>query len=167
MSEPFLGEIRVFSMNFVPRGWAACDGQFLPINQNQALFALLGTQFGGNGQTTFALPDLRSKVPMHIFTSGQAPGTAGGESAHTLTAAELPAHAHAAMATNTKGDQFLPTGNVLASVAANLYAQLGPGQALPAASIGNTGLGQPHENRSPYLTLTFGIALQGIFPTQN
>lgn len=167
MSEPFLGEIRVFSTNFVPKGWAACDGQFMPINQNQPLFALLGTQFGGNGQTTFALPDLRNRVPMHIFNLNEQPGPTGGESSHTLTTAEMPAHVHAARATNTKGDQFLPTGNVLASVAANLYAQLGPGQALPAASISNVGLGQPHENLSPYLTLTFGIALQGIFPTPN
>lgn len=163
LDPPFLGEIRVFSYAFMPRGWAFCDGQLLPINQNQALFSLLGTNYGGNGTTNFALPDLRGRVPQH----GGFPGQQGGEASHTLTVAELPAHTHALAATNSIGNQFLPTGNVLANVAANLYAPTGPDQALEAGSIVAVGGSQAHENRSPYLTLTFGIALQGVFPSHS
>ena len=167
MGEPFLGELRIFSFNHVPRNWAACDGQLLPINQNQALFALLGTNYGGNGMTTFALPDLRGRVALHLWSAGGNPGESGGQTSHTLTTAELPAHSHAAGATNTVGDNVLPTGNVLANVAANLYAVPGPGQALHPGSISNVGGSQAHENMSPYMTFTIGIALTGIFPSMN
>jgi microcystin-dependent protein len=166
MAEPFLSEIRVFSFNFPPKGWAFCDGQFLPINQNQALFSLLGTTYGGNGQTTFALPNLRGRVPIHEgagFTLGQA----GGQSSHTLTISELPAHTHFISANSGTGSETTPLGHVLAKAPANFYAPPANPTAMNPNSVTPTGGSQPHANQQPYLVLNFSIALQGIFPSQS
>jgi microcystin-dependent protein len=165
MSEPFLSEIRIMSFNFAPKGWAQCNGQFLPINQNQALFALLGTTYGGDGRVTFALPDLRGRAPIHEG-SGHTLGEKGGEQAHTLTLSELPLHTHLLNA-NTGSGQNNPPGAVLGKAAANMY---GPASALATMgpnSVLNVGGSQAHLNMQPFLTLTFCIALQGIFPSQN
>ncbi len=167
MSECFLSEIRIMSFNFAPRSWAMCNGQLLPINQNQALFSLLGTTYGGNGQTTFALPDLRGNVPIHVG-NGHTLGERGGEQAHTLTQNELPTHVHALNGTSNNGASILPTGNLLAGSPTPLYrapdANL---TAMNPASIGSIGGSQTHLNMQPYLALNFCIALQGIFPSQN
>jgi microcystin-dependent protein len=167
MAEPFLSEIRIMSFVYPPKGWALCNGQLLPINQNQPLFSLLGTRYGGNGQTNFALPDLRGRVPMHMGQNHDL-GEAGGEQAHTLTISELPAHVHAAMASNNAATVDIPGGNLLANSAPNtLY---GPTQNLVATRAGtvtNVGGSQAHQNMQPFLTLSFCIALQGIFPSQN
>ena len=165
MGTPFLSEIRVMSFNFPPKGWAACDGQVLPINQNQALFALLGTTFGGNGQTTFALPDLRGRTPIH-FGGGFVLGQNGGEQAHTLTALEQPAHIHIAQGTTTNADNPAPGGNLLGA-ANNMYGPAANLTTLHQSSVSIVGGSQPHENMQPYLTLGFCIALQGIFPSRN
>ena len=167
MSEPFLGEIKIVPWNYNIKGWAFCNGQFLPINQNQALFSLLGTTYGGNGQTTFALPDFRGKVPMHVgagFTQGQT----GGQYAHTLTQSEMPAHLHFMNVTNNVGTDPNPgSGVIISKSVANSYGGATNLVAMNAASIGNVGGSQPHENKQPYLVLTFIIALQGIFPSRN
>ena len=167
MAEPFLSEIRIMSFGYAPRGWAMCNGQLLPINQNQALFSLLGTTFGGNGQTNFALPDLRGNVPIHTgqgFTLGQK----GGEQAHTITMSEMPQHFHAANATSTNGGVIIPTGNLLAGGTPQLYhAPDNNLTALNAATLGNVGGSQAHLNMQPFLVLNFCIALQGIFPSPN
>lgn len=165
MAEPFLGEIRIMSFVFAPRGWALCNGQLLPINQNQALFALLGTMYGGNGQTNFALPNLQGSVPMHVgggFTQGQR----GGEQAHTLTIAELPTHVHTAQASPSNATTPIASNNFLGA-ANNLYNTATALTALNPATVTNTGGSQAHQNMQPYLTLSFCIALQGIFPSQN
>jgi microcystin-dependent protein len=167
MAEPFLSEIRIMSFVFAPRTWALCNGQLLPINQNQGLFSLLGTTFGGDGRVNFALPDLRGRTPIHVG-SGHTLGERGGEQAHTLSIAELPTHLHMAQASATTGDTNLPAGNVLANATPNfLY---GPVQNLVAASpstITNVGGSQAHLNMQPFLTLSFCIALTGIFPSPN
>ncbi len=163
MSTPYLGEIRVVSFNFAPKGWAMCNGQILPINQNQALFSLLGTTFGGNGQTNFALPDLQGRSPLHMG-NGFVPGQAAGEYAHTLTLAEMPVHIHQAMANSATGTQVSPAGNVWAGAVSGAYATA-PGTSMNAAAITVAGGSQPHENMQPFLTLNFVIALQGSFPS--
>jgi microcystin-dependent protein len=163
MSEPFLAEIKIISWNFPPKGWAFCNGQLLQINQNQALFSILGTTYGGNGQTTFALPNLQGRTPIHTgdgFTLGEVTG----ETAHTLNISELPAHNHVLQGVPANGDTPIPTA--LANVN-NFYSTAAPNVALTAGSIANTGGSQPHDNMSPYLVLNFIIALQGIFPSQN
>ena len=165
MAEPFLAEIRWVSFNFPPKGWAACNGQFLPINQNQALFALLGTTYGGNGQTTFALPDLRSRVPIH-FGSGHNLGEAAGQESHTVTISEMPQHIHLANANSANATTPIPTGNLLAA-GNNMYAQATNLTALNTTSVTSVGGSQPHENRQPYLVLNAIIALQELFPSQN
>jgi microcystin-dependent protein len=165
MAEPFLSEIRLMSFEFAPKGWALCNGQLLPINQNQALFSLLGTTFGGDGRVNFALPDLRSRVPIHVG-SGHTLGERAGEQAHTLTIAELPTHLHVAQASSNVGDAVNPTNAVLAS-ASNVYRTADNLTALNAASVTNTGGSQAHLNMQPFLTLNFCIALQGIFPSPN
>jgi microcystin-dependent protein len=166
MAEPFLGELRIMSFNFAPRGWALCNGQLLPINQNQALFSLLGTTFGGDGRVNFALPDLRSRTPIHVG-SGHTLGERGGEQAHTLSVAELPTHTHALSATSNDAAQPIPSGADLSRQApANPYIgqqALGP---MNPASVANVGGSQAHLNMQPFLVLTFAIALQGIFPSQ-
>ena len=165
MSEPFLSEIRIMSFTFAPKGWAQCNGQTLPINQNQALFSLLGTTFGGNGQTTFQLPDLRAKVPIHVGT-GYTLGTTGGEQAHTLTANEMPMHTHSLSGSATNADAVVPTGNVLAQVA-DTYGVPAQLTTLDPSTNGAVGGSQAHMNMQPFLTLNFCIALQGIFPSPN
>jgi microcystin-dependent protein len=168
MAEPFLSEIRIFSFNFAPKGWALCNGQFLPINQNQALFSLLGTTYGGNGQTTFALPNLRGRVPMHEG-SGHTLGEAAGSSAVTITQQTMPQHLHFEMATADTATTNIPDNTmVLANSAPNdLYT--GPASLVAASpqSVTSVGGSQPHTNMCPYLVLNFCIALQGIFPSQN
>jgi microcystin-dependent protein len=165
MAEPFLSEIRIMSFAFAPKGWALCNGQLLPINQNQALFSLLGTTFGGDGRVNFALPDLRARAPIHVG-GGHTLGERGGEQAHTLSIAELPTHTHAAQASPNTGDVSNPTNAVLAS-ASNVYRTADSLTALSAASVANVGGSQAHLNMQPFLTLNFCIALQGIFPSPN
>lgn len=166
MAEPFLAEIRLMSFVFAPKGWALCNGQLLPINQNQALFSLLGTTFGGDGRVNFALPDLRARVPIHVG-SGHTLGERGGEQAHTLSVAELPTHTHAMQATTATGDTPIAPGNLLADSPSQLYAAPGPLTPLDPTSVTNTGGSQAHLNMQPFLTLSFCIALQGIFPSPN
>lgn len=166
MAEPFLSEIRVMSFSFPPKGWALCDGQLLPINQNQALFSLLGTVYGGNGTQTFGLPNLQGRVPIH-FGSGYVLGETGGEQAHTLTINEMPTHIHFAQGTSATGNAAPPANNLLALTPAQIYAAPGSLTTLQPGTIGNAGGSQPHSNLQPYLTITFCIALQGIFPSQN
>lgn len=166
MSEPFIGEIRQTAFNFAPRGWALCDGQLLLIATNQPLFSILGTTYGGNGQTHFALPDLRGRSPMHVGT--QTPlGERKGEESHALTTAEMPAHRHAMLATQRVADTAQPAGARPAATAVSgpsIYADRGRATALEATAIGVAGSGQPHPNMAPYVTLNFIIALQGVYP---
>lgn len=167
MAEPFLSEIRIMSFNFAPKGWAMCNGQLLPINQNQALFSLLGTTYGGDGKVNFALPDLRSRVPIHMG-SGFTLGQKGGEAAHTLSTAEIPTHVHLVNAQNAPGNTNIPSGNMLANSAPNnAWGAVQSLQALNPKTVTSVGGSQAHNNLMPFLTLTFCIALQGIFPSQN
>ena len=169
MGTPYLAEIRLTSFLFAPKGWALCNGQLLPINQNQALFALLGTTYGGDGRSNFALPNLMGRAPMH-FSATHALGAAGGEASHTLTAAEMPSHAHALRASGKAAASSSPNGGVLATVGRGgtpAYAAATHLVALNPAALSTAGGGQPHGNEAPYLTLNFVIALQGIFPSRN
>ena len=172
MSTPFLAEIKIISWNFPPKGWAFCNGQFLPINQNQALFSLLGTMYGGNGQTTFALPDFRGRAPIHVG-AGFIQGQAGGQEFHTITTSEMPAHTHFLQASTQQANQatlVTPPGNtpnILAAVTGAQYANAASLTPLVPDTISNVGGSQPHENRMPFLVLNFIIALQGIFPSRN
>lgn len=169
MAEPFLAEIRLFSFNFAPKGWALCNGQFLPINQNQALFSLLGTTYGGNGQTTFALPNNRGRVPIHTG-GGHTLGESAGQEAHTVIQHEMPAHSHPLKGSSAPGTQKIPSGNFHAANApANSWTSPSAGslQTMHASSVVPVGGSQAHENRQPFLVLNFCIALQGIFPSQN
>ena len=167
MAEPFLSEIRIMSFNFAPKGWALCDGQLLPINQNQALFSLLGTTFGGDGRVNFALPDVRGRTPMHVGR-GHLLGERGGEQAHTLSIAETPLHSHVLNGSSSAGVNT-PTGNSVLGKS-NPQACYGPPSNLVAhdpTSIANAGGSQAHLNMQPFLALNFSIALQGIFPSPN
>src|SRR4051812_15086696 len=150
MAEPFLSEIRIMSFNFAPKGWAMCNGQLLPINQNQALFSLLGTTFGGDGRVNFALPDQRGRVPIHVG-SGHTLGERGGEQAHTLSQSEMPQHTHTASASTNNASTPVPTGNFLAS-AANRYGPAASLTSLHPSSIANVGGSQAHLNMQPFLT---------------
>ena len=165
MAEPFLAEIRIMSFVFPPKGWALANGQLLPINQNQALFSLLGTTFGGDGRVNFALPDFRARTPIHVG-NGHTLGERGGETAHTLSMQELPAHTHALMGQPAAGTQLPPVGAFLAQ-ASNVYRTADNLTSLNPAAVDNVGGNQPHTNTQPFLTLSFCIALQGIFPSQN
>jgi microcystin-dependent protein len=170
MAEPFLSEIRIVSFNYAPKGWAFCNGQLLPINQNQALFSLLGTTFGGNGQTTFALPDLRGRTPIHVG-GGHTLGERGGEQAHTLSIAELPQHTHVFNASGNQATTNNPapagSAGLAASAGSQGYGAPGSLVAMDPRAISNVGGSQAHLNMQPFLTLTFCIALQGIFPSPN
>jgi len=165
MSEPFLSEIRIMSFNYAPKGWAMCNGQLLPINQNQALFSLLGTTYGGNGQTTFALPNLQGAVPIHMG-DGHTLGEKAGEAVHTLVQNEMPQHIHSLNGLSDNGDTPIAAGDLLAA-ASGLYIAPKSLTTLLPATVTNVGGSQSHENRQPYLTLNFCIALQGIFPSRN
>jgi microcystin-dependent protein len=171
MPDPFIGEIRMFGFGFVPQGWAACDGQLLPIAQNAALFSLLGTTYGGDGQTTFALPDLRSRVPVcqgqGPGLSPYAPGQAGGTETVTLAAAQMPGHSHPVEASTSPAGSGQPAGRTLARSAGHTYtARPGTRTAMNAAMLGQTGGSQPHGNIQPYLAVTYCIATEGIFPSR-
>ena len=173
MADPFVAEIRIFPFNFAPKGWAFCDGQLLPISQNTALFSLLGTTYGGDGKSTFALPNMQGNAPMH---PGQGPGLSlhdlgetGGEPTVTLLGTEMPIHSHGLMASGQPGEDPTPgpTEALARSTGANLYQTTATGlvQLAPQA-VAPTGGGQPHNNMQPYLTLNFCIALQGVFPAR-
>ena len=173
MSDPFLAEIKIFSFPYAPKGWAFCNGQLLPINQNQALFSLLGTTYGGNGQTTFALPNLQEQTPIH--TSATHPlGTKGGEAWHTLTLAEIPSHTHGlnAVAPDNSAQNVNNPSNAFLSNSApaeiyNTGAGAPPKAPLISSAVSTFGSNKPHENMQPYLVLNFCIALQGIFPSHS
>ncbi len=165
MAEPFLSEIRIMSFSFPPKGWALCNGQLLPINQNQGLFSLLGTTFGGDGRVNFALPDLRGRTPIHVG-SGHTLGERGGEQAHTLSSAEIPTHTHVLNGTSNVGTALIPAGNVLATSNLPSYNSFDANTTVMASgSVSNVGGSQAHLNMQPFLTLNFSIALQGIFPS--
>ena len=167
MSDPYLSEIRIVAFGFAPKGWGKCDGQTLPIAQNQALFSLIGTTYGGNGITTFSLPDLRGRAPIHVG-NGHVRGEAAGELAHTLVIGELPAHVHSVMASSLDGDLPSPANNLLAGTATAQLYSTAPSSltALNSSTVTSSGGGsQPHENMQPYLVLAFCIALQGVFPS--
>jgi microcystin-dependent protein len=180
MGTPYLGEIKLISWNFSPQGWAFCNGQFLPINQNQALFSLLGTNYGGNGQTTFALPDLRGRVPLHQG-AGLTLGQAGGEFAHTVSIPEMPAHNHFLQAdavTAATSNAITPAaGNWIgqtigvpsqgATFPVQIYSTSNPNNTMAPQTVSNVGGSQAHENRQPYLGTNMIIALQGAFPSRN
>jgi microcystin-dependent protein len=166
MSDPFMSEIRMMSFNFPPKGWALCNGQTMAINQNQALFSLLGTTYGGNGQTTFALPNLQGRVPTHMGGIGHFLGEAGGEPSHTLSISEMPSHPHTFQGTTNAADNVAVTGNLMAT-SANLYTPAANLTTLSPSTVGNAGGSQAHENMQPYLVISFCIALQGIFPSRN
>jgi microcystin-dependent protein len=167
VAEPFLSEIRIMSFVFAPKGWALCNGQLMPINQNQPLFSLLGTTFGGDGRVNFALPDLRARTPIHVG-SGHTLGERGGEQAHTLSIAELPTHTHVLNATSNDATQPIPSNALLSRMApANPYIGAQNLGAMNGASVTNVGGSQAHLNMQPFLVLSFCIALQGIFPSPN
>ncbi len=167
MSEPFLAEVRIVGFNFAPRGWAFCDGQILPINQNQSLYSLLGTTYGGDGRTSFALPDLRSRTPLHVG-DGHTLGQKGGAETVTLTAAEIAAHTHAAKATSNPPDNATPQNdNLAATVDIYRNEEAATTTALRSGTVTNAGGGQAHDNMQPFLALNFCIALRGLFPSRN
>ena len=168
MAEPFLSEIRIFSFGFAPKGWALCNGQLLPINQNQALFSLLGTTFGGDGRVNFALPNLQGQTPIHVG-NGHTLGEKGGEQAHTLSIAELPTHVHTANATSAVATANTPLNTMLLAQSTSSQLYTAAANLVPMApnSLANVGGSQAHLNMQPFLTLNFSIALQGIFPSPN
>jgi microcystin-dependent protein len=168
MAEPFLSEIRIMSFVFAPKGWALCNGQLLPINQNQALFSLLGTTFGGDGRVNFALPDVRGRTPIHVG-QGHTLGEKGGEQAHTLSIAEIPTHTHVLNGTSVTATANIPTSSLVLAVSTpqSIYTAATNLQAMNPGSVPNVGGSQAHLNMQPFLTLSFCIALQGIFPSPN
>jgi microcystin-dependent protein len=167
MSEPFLGEIKLMSFNFPPRGWALCNGQLLPINQNQPLFALLGTTYGGDGRNTFGLPNLQGRVPLH-FGNGFVQGQMAGEAAVTLVYSQMAIHTHIASASTVQPPtQPAATGNLWCGNSSASYSNQAPNTTMAPAAVSPAGGSQPHQNLSPYLVVSFCIALQGIFPSRN
>lgn len=166
MSEPFLAEIRIVGFNFAPRGWAFCDGQILPINQNQSLYSLLGTTYGGDGRTSFALPDIRGRVPIHVG-NGHALGQKTGEETHTLSAAEIPGHQHAVNGTSNAVTEATPSNARLPGTNNSKPYTNSAGGSLGSNSISNIGGGQAHNNMQPFLAMNYCIALQGLFPSRN
>ncbi|MGB0561977.1 MAG: phage tail protein [Spirulinaceae cyanobacterium] len=174
MSEPFLGQIQPFAFNFAPRGWAMCNGQLLPIAQNTALFSLIGTIYGGDGRTTFALPDLRGRTALHQGNgpglSNRTIGSKGGEERVTLNITEIPSHGHSARAQNGGGNAASPQNAVWAEdqiVGAQPYSTTAPNISMSGNAIGDTGGGQPHDNMQPFLVITYCIALIGIYPSRS
>jgi microcystin-dependent protein len=173
MSDPFLGEIRMVGFDFAPQGWAFCDGQLMPISQNTALFSLLGTQFGGDGRSTFALPNLQGRAPVMMDANGIAIGQSGGDEMVALNADQMPAHTHSPNAISAAGTKTLPAGNLWARGSTgvnspyNAYSTIAPNSVMNPEAIGATGGGQPHNNLQPYLTVNFIIALAGIFPARS
>ena len=165
MSEPYIGEIRMFAGNFAPVGWNFCDGSVLPISDYTALFNLIGTTYGGDGQTTFALPDLRGRLPIHQG-SGFVLGGNGGVEQVTLTVPQIPAHTHVATAQSAGGSSSSPAGGVWAGSNANQYSSNNSNATMKAGDIGATGGSQPHNNLMPYLCVNFIISLFGIYPSQ-
>lgn len=169
MGQPYVGEIRMFAGNFAPAGWALCQGQLMPISENETLFNLIGTTYGGDGQNTFALPNLQSRIPLHMGTGGGGSYTiaqqAGSETV-TLTGQQIPQHSHTPQGLNNPGTQAAPTGGLWAQSTLNQYGSGAPNVQLPANAIGNTGGSQPHENMIPYLVINFIISLFGVYPTQ-
>jgi microcystin-dependent protein len=166
MAEPFLSEIRIMSFGFPPKGWALCDGQLLPINQNQALFSLLGTTYGGDGRVNFGLPNLQGRVPIHMG-AGHTLGERGGEQGHTLSISEIPTHTHVASGTGAAATQIIPAANYSGDTGGTaVYATAGNLVAMNAGTIASVGGSQAHLNMQPFLILNFSIALQGIFPSQ-
>lgn len=170
MSEPFVAEVKMVGFAFAPRGWAFCDGQILPIDQNPSLYSILGTNYGGDGQTNFALPDLRGRTPIHVGSSGGGSshplGENGGEETHALSAAEMPQHGHVVQASSASADAPTPQGNVLAA-ANDVYHDVTAPTGLRAGTLAATGGGQAHENEQPYLVVNFCIALQGLLPSRD
>ncbi len=166
MSEPFVGEIRVFPYGFAPRGWALCNGDVLPIQSNQALFSILGTTYGGDGVTTFALPNLQGRVPVHPG-NGITLGEASGEEAHTLAISEMPVHNHMAAGSSSPASTKVAAANVWAATPHLIYSDTPGNQLMSPQALGTAGSSQPHGNMQPYLALSFCIALEGIFPTRN
>lgn len=167
MSEPYLGEIRPFGFGFTPKGWASCDGQLLLIAQNSALFSLLGTMYGGDGRTTFGLPDLRGRTGMHVKPA-HTQGERGGEEGVTLTIAQIPLHSHTANCSNVLGTQTSPAGKFWAQDSdGNVVFSSAGGATMAATAVGNAGGGQPHPNMQPYLVVNYCIAVQGIFPSRS
>lgn len=172
MSEPFVGEIRMFAGNFAPKGWAFCDGQLVDVSQNDALFSLLGSTYGGDGRTTFGLPDMRGRIPLH---AGQGPdltprrlGQKFGNEKETLVTSQLPVHDHPLLASGDAAQQASPNGNVLARTATfDLYRQATPNAAMDASSIDSTGGARSHTNLMPFACVNFIIALFGIYPSRH
>lgn len=162
---PFIGQLALFPFGFAPKGWALCNGQLLPINQNQALFSLLGTTYGGDGRTTFALPNLQGRVPVGMG-NGYSQGQTSGENSHTLTTAEMPAHTHQMFGSGSQASASSPTGNVFAATSGNSYGT-GATVALNPSIVTPFGGSQSHENRQPFTVLSYCIALQGIFPSRS
>jgi len=170
MSEPFLAEVRIVGFNFAPRGWAFCDGQILPINQNQSLYSLLGTTYGGDGRTSFALPDLRGRTPIHTGASNgnfHTLGQKSGEETHTLSAAEMPQHNHTVEASTGNATTNNPTNQVFARARELTYHELSTTVNMNSSMVTSVGGGQAHENMQPFLAVNFCIALQGLFPSRN
>jgi microcystin-dependent protein len=165
MSQPYIGEIRMFAGNFAPVGWALCQGQTLPISQYEALFNLIGTTYGGDGQQTFALPNLQSRVPVHVG-QGFLLGQAAGSETVTLTISQIPAHSHVPQANSNAGTQPTPQGTVWAQSSANQFTNQAPSLAMAPQAIGSSGGSQPHDNMLPFLVINFIIALFGVYPTQ-
>jgi microcystin-dependent protein len=171
MSSPYIGEIRMFGGNFAPAGWAFCDGSLIAISENDALFALIGTTYGGDGQSTFALPDLRSRVPVHMGTGpglqSYQIGETGGVESVTLSIPQTPSHTHALAASTTTANSTTPQNNLLAQADVDMYLADAPDINLNAQSVTPVGGNQPHDNMAPFVTISFIISLYGIFPTQN
>lgn len=165
MAQPYVGEIRLFAGNFAPAGWMFCEGQLLPISEYETLFNLIGTTYGGDGQSTFALPDLRGRVPVH-FGNGFVLAETGGAEAITLTPSQIPAHSHALLASTDIAGSSSPSGNVFGQAAAKIYRNGSASVALSAQAMSSTGGTQPHNNFQPYLCVDFIISLFGIFPSQ-
>ena len=166
MSSPFIGEIRMFGGNFAPAGWAFCNGALIPISENDALFNLIGTTYGGDGQSTFALPNLQSRVPVHVGP-GFALGQSGGTEAVTLTTSQIPAHSHVPQAFTTAGNLNTPAAGVWAfSNSGTLYGDTAPSSPFAPTAIGSSGGSQPHDNMIPFLAVNFILSLFGVFPSQ-